>query len=225
MEKKTIIIISLFSAVFSLIYVLLNYYGIIRYICLYMFSIEEYTKNYKNIDKIGKHKNIISLTATPKQMNELSHVIKSLLDQTVRVDLISVVIPYGDNYRLPNDLKNLVSVFRCGQDQGLLNCLIPAVIRESESTTRIITLGADKVYGKDFIETLLEESEKYPDKIIYENNKDDIDLNKGVVFSTEFFTEDFLNVPKGMNGNNWVNEYFYNFPKHIIKYGENYKSL
>jgi hypothetical protein len=225
MEKKTIIIISLVSAVFSLIYVLLNYYGITRYLGLYMFSIEGYTKNYKKLDKIGKHKLVISLTATPKLMTNLSHVIKSLLDQTVRVDLISVVVPYGNNYQLPTNLKNSVSVFRCGQDKQLLNCLIPTVMRESESTTRIITLGSDTAYGKDFIETLLESSEKYPNKIIYENNKDVIDLNKGVVLSTKFFTENFLNVPKKMNGNKWVNDYFKNFPKHRIKYGENYKSL
>jgi hypothetical protein len=225
MEKKTIIIISLISAVFSLIYVLLTYFGFTRYISLYMFSVEGYSKNYKNLDKIGEHRTIISMTATPKQMRELNHVIKSLLDQTVKVDLISVVVPYGNNYKLPNKLKDSVSVFRCGQDQGLLNCLLPTVMRESESTTRIITLGACTAYGKDFVETLLEEAEKNPDKIVYENNKNYMDLTKGIVFSTTFFKEDFFNIPKSMNGNIWINDYFGDFPKKRIKYTENYKSL
>ena len=224
MEKKTIIIISLVSAVFSLIYVLLAYFGLTRYMGLYMFSTEGYSKNYKNLDKIGKHRTVISLTATPKQMKKLTHTIKSLLDQTVRADLISVVVPYGNQYKLPKELKDSVAVFRCGQDRDLLNCIIPAITRESESTTRIITLGAGRAYGKDFIETLMEESEKNPEKIIYMNNKNYMDLTKGIVFYTKFFKEYFLNTPKGVNGNKWINDYFRNFPKKRINYGENYKS-
>ena len=164
-------------------------------------------------------------TATPKQISKLSHVIKSLLDQIVRVDLISLIIPYGNQYNIPEDLKKSVVEFRCGQDQGILNCLAPAVLREAESTTRIITLGASTIYGKDFIETLLEESEKYPDKIIYINDKDDIDLTKGAVFFTKFFNTNFVNIPEGVDGNQWVNNYFKNFPKHRLKYRENYKSM
>jgi hypothetical protein len=226
MKKKTIIIISLVSAFFSLIYVLLTYFGLTRYIGLYMFQMEGYSKHYKNLDKIGEHKIIISMTATPKQMSQLTHTIKSLLDQTVKVDLISVIVPYGDQYVLPKELKDSVSVFRCGSNKGLLNCLLPVIMRESESTTRIITLGTGKAYGKDFIETLLEESDKNPDNIIYVNNKNYMDLTKGIVFSTKFFKEDFIDIPKeGVNGNKWINDYFKDKKKKRINYGENYKSL
>ena len=220
MKKKTIIIISLVSAVISLIYVLLTYFGLTRYIGLYMFPTEGYSKHYKNLDKIGKHKTVISMTATPKQMNKLTHTIKSLLDQTVKVDIISVIVPYGDQYRLPKELNDSVSVFRCGSNQGLLNCLLPAVMRESESTTRIITLGAGTAYGKDFIEMLLEESDKNHDKIIYVNNKNYMDLTKGIIFSTKFFNEDFVDIPKeGVNGNKWINDYFKDKKKKRINYG------
>jgi hypothetical protein len=225
MEKRKIIIISLVSAVMSLIYVLLNYYGIIRYMSLYVYSTEGYAKKYKNLDKIGKYRTVISLTANQEQLRGLSHVIKSLLDQTVKVDVICVVVPEGDNYILPNNLKNSVSLYRCGDDKGLLNCLIYPVTTEFESTTKIITVGSGTAYGKDFIETLLDSSEKYIDNIIYENNEDLIDLNKGVVFSTNFFKEDFLKVEKGVDGNKWVNDYFKSYPKHKIRYKENYKSL
>lgn len=225
MEKKTIIIISLISAVLSLIYVLLNYFGLTRYAGLYMFSIEGYVNNYKNLDKIGENRTIISLTTTPEQMKQLTPTIKSLLDQTVRVDLISVIVPYGNQYKLPSKLEKSVSIFRCGEDKGELNCILPAILREGESTTKIITLGAGKVYGKDFIETLLEESEKNPTKIIYNNNKDYINITKGVVFSTSFFDENFLNVPKDIDANKWINDYFKSFPKEKINYRENYKSI
>jgi len=225
MEKKTIVTISLVSAVISLIYVLLNYYGIIRYTGLYMFPIESYTKSYSKLDKIGKHRTVISLTATPDQLINISPTIKSLLDQTVKVDLISVIVPYGSKYKLPSKLKDSVSLVRCGEDNNTLNCLIPAVMRENESTTRIVTLGSNKIYGKDFIEELLEASEKNPDKIVYENNTDKINIEKGVVFMTSFFKDDFIDVPDGVGSNKWVNDYFKDFPKYKIEYNENYKSL
>ena len=228
MKKKTIIIISIISiisAIFSVVYLLLNYFGLIRYINIYLYSTESYQKNYKNLDKIGKYKTIISLTTTPKQMSKLSHVIKSLLDQTVRVDLISINVPNGDQYNLPIDLVKSVLLSRCDEDKGLLNCLLPSILKEIESTTRIISLGAGTIYGKDFIETLMDESEKHQDKIIYSNTNDNIDLTKGVVFYTNFFNIDFLDIPHKTDGNKLINDYFRNFPKKRINYSENYKSL
>ena len=225
MKKKKIIIISIISAIFSVVYLLLNYFGLIRYINIYLYSTESYQKNYKNLDKIGKYKTIISLTTTPKQMSKLSHVIKSLLDQTVRVDLISINVPNGDQYNLPIDLVKSVLLSRCDEDKGLLNCLLPSILKENESTTRIITLGAGTIYGKDFIETLMDESEKHQDKIIYSNTNDNIDLTKGVVFYTNFFNIDFLDIPHKTDGNKLINDYFRNFPKKRINYSENYKSL
>ena len=230
MNKKTIITISIVSAILSLVYVLLNYFGFIRYSSIYFSSTEKYEKNYKNLDKIGNYKTVISLTVTPNQMSKLSNVIKSLLDQTIRVDLISIILPDENKYQIPKDLVNSISLFTCEQDQGILNCLIPAILKENESTTRIITLGGGTIYGKDFIETLMEESEKHPDKIIYVNNNNNtIDLTKGVVFSTNFFNVDFLDLDiqkvSDNEGNKFVNDYFKNFPKQKINYTENYKTL
>jgi hypothetical protein len=225
MEKRTIIIISLVSAVLSLIYVLLSYYGLTRYFILYLFPINGYLENYKKLDKIGKNRTIISMTATPEQMKKLTNTVKSLLDQTVKVDLISLILPNGNDYKLPNELKNYVSVFRCDQNQGMLNCLSTAIIRESDSNTCIITLGAGTVYGKDFIETILEEYEKNTEKIVYVNNKNYMDLTKGIIFSTNFFNEDFLEVPKDVNGNKWINDYFKDFQQKRINYIDNYKSI
>ena len=159
-------------------------------------------------------------------MDKLVNVVKSLLDQTVRVDLISVIISDKEKYKLPKNLKNSISLFKCGQNNGILNCLIPTITRESESTTQIITLGSQQIYGKDFIETLLEKSEKFPNDIIYKNNKNNkIELTKGVVFKTNFFNEDFFNIPKNISGSEWINKYFKDFPKKRIEYNENYRKL
>lgn len=227
MDKKTIVAISLVSAVISLAYMLLNYFGIIRYTGMYLFSTENYTKNYSKLDQVDKDKRVVvSLTATDKELKNIAPVIKSLLDQTVKVNLISVVVPYGKKYKLPSNLKNVVSVYRTGINYGDLNAVIPTVIREGEASTQIIALGADKIYGKDFIEELLESAKKNPEQIIYCNNKgDDICIRKGVLFPINIFTEEFVNAPKNKSSHDWVNDFFRGQKKTKIEYSENYRKI
>lgn len=227
MEKKTIIIISLFSAIISLIYILLNYFGVLRYLGISMFSSERYIKKYSKLDQIDKDKKVvISLIATDKELKKIPAVIRSLLDQTVKVNLISIVLPYDNIYNLPDDLKNSVVLFRTKINYGDLNSIIPTAIREGEDSTQIITIGADKIYGKDFIEQLLEKSKKNPQHIIYCNNKDELDIREGVLFPINVFSEDFFNPPKKVflqhtSVKNWINNFFKYKPKKKIKYKEN----
>ena len=194
---------------------------------MYLFSTESYTKNYSKLDQIDKDKRVvISLTATEKEMKNLSPVIKSLLDQTVKVNLISVVVPYGKKYKLSPDLKDAVSVYRTIINYKDLNAVIPAALREGEATTQIITLGADKIYGKDFIEELLETAKKNPEHIVYSNNKgNEICIRDGVLFPIDVFTEDFFNLPKNTDNKEWVNNFFKNQKKTQIKYSENYGKI
>lgn len=217
MEKKTIIIISVVSAIFSLLYALLNYYGISRYIYLQAFSLEGYTTSYQTLEKIGKNKIVLQLIATSSEFSKLDTVVKSLLDQTVRVDSICLNVAEDSKYELPDNLKNVVSIFT----HSAPNSLLPVILRERENTTQIITLGCNTIYGKDFIETLIETCEKYPETIIYENTENYIDLRHGVVFSTKFFNQDFFDLTE-TDENNYVNNYFINFPKHKITYTENF---
>jgi hypothetical protein len=220
MERKTIILISLIAAIISMIYVILDYFGIIRYIKVFLYSPEQYIKDYKKLDKIYKDKVVISLTTTPNNMKKLKPVINSLLDQTVQVDLISLCIPEGNNeYKLPSELKDAVAIFRCGNDEEL-NPLISTIMREGESTTSIIVLGDDYVYGKDFIETLIEKSNKNPNDIICVGNS--INLKKGALFKTDFFKQDFLD-KNNQTPDEFVNDYFKNHKQIHINYYENYK--
>ena len=233
MKKKTIIIISLLSAVFSLLYIILNYFGIIRYMCMYMYPIEGYINNYKNLDQINKENRvIISIIATKKQLQNITPVIKSLLDQTVKVSLISIIIPYTANYVLPKELSNIVTIYNSNDEKsktGNLNSLLSTISREGESTTKIITLDAGIIYGKDFIETLLEAGEKHPNTILYVDTgkKGFVELEKGAVFNTGFFDKDFMDIPEDIHANEWVNNYFDNrgIKKINIKYRENYKII
>ena len=221
MKRKTIIILSIFSIIFSLLYVLLNYFGFIRYISLYIHPIENYEKSYKKLDKIGKFKTIINLI--PDNTDSDIFSIKSLLDQTVKVDNITIIIPKNSSYILSDKLKKYVNLYKCENDNGKLNCLIPSILTENESDTRIITLKTDTIYGKDFLELLLSESEKNPEKIVFSNDSDFIDVSKGVVFVSNFFKEDFLNLSDKSNIH--INNYFKNKEKFYLKYKENFKKM
>lgn len=212
MEKKTIIILSLISAVLSFFYMIFDYYGCFRYVAIQMFPVERYFNNYKNIEKINNHRVVISIQS---KCNLNSKTIKSLLDQTVAVDFISITLPKSNTYELPENLSKCgIALFKCSKDNGKLNCLISAVLREGETTTKIITLKNNIIYEKDFIERLLEESEKNTDSIIYINPKsNNIKLGKGVVFSTKFFNKDFVDNVKNEKE---LNEYLKDIPKKKI---------
>ena len=95
MKKKTIITLSLISAVLSFFYIILNYYGFLRYIGIKIFPVERYFNNNKNLDKIHKNNKIV-ISIMVDDINKkslqssLNSTIKSLLDQTIAVDFISI---------------------------------------------------------------------------------------------------------------------------------------
>ena len=156
-------------------------------------------------------------------------MVKSLLDQTVKVNLISITTP-DNNYVLPKELINTVALYKCNKEKtrsGNLNSILSTMVREGDSTTKLITLEAGVVYGKDFIESLLEMEEKNPNCVVYVNkeNHNSIELEKGVVFNMGFFDKDFIDIPTNVNANEWVNTYINNknIKKVKLDYNQNYK--
>ena len=230
MQKKTIIILLTLSAVFSMFYILLSYYGFLRYINIHLYSTESYMNNYKNLDQINKkHKVVISIITSDEQLKNIKYMVKSLLDQTVKVNLISITTP-DNNYVLPKELINTVALYKCNKEKtrsGNLNSILSTMVREGDSTTKLITLEAGVVYGKDFIESLLEMEEKNPNCVVYVNkeNHNSIELEKGVVFNMGFFDKDFIDIPTNVNANEWVNTYINNknIKKVKLDYNQNYK--
>jgi hypothetical protein len=227
MEKNTIVAISLISAVISLIYLLLSYFGIIRYGSIYLYSIESYSRNYKNLDRVdNNHRVIISLKAD-KNINKLDKTIKSLLDQTVKVDFITLILPSTSKFSLENNLENVLKIDKCDNDYGNLTCLIPNLLREGDAQTQIILLKTGFIYGKDFIETILEKSQKNPNSIIYtKNKKDNLNLSKAVLVTTDMFSAKFIDeTSTKKDKDKWFNEYIKDINKISIKDRENYKII
>lgn len=218
MNNKLIIIISIISIIISVIYVILSYFGILRYVKMYIYSPENFIDTYKKLDT-GDVNNrvVISITTTPDKLKHIKPVINSLLDQTVKVDLISITTPSNQVDNIPDCIKKAVSVYKTGIDYGDANSLIPVILREGELNTKIITVGDNTIYGKDFIEHLIEKSIKQPDSVIYTNNTNSINLKSGAIFPVKIFNEDFVSTPVPVN--DYVKE------KININYRENYRKL
>ena len=188
-----------------------------------MSPVEKYINKYNNLDQVNPNSKVIICLIVKNDIN-LTPTIKSLLDQTVKVNQISVIIPENINYTVPNILTNIITIYKCDKDKSLLNFLYYTLLKEGEENTKIITLNNNKIYGKDFIETLLETSEKKPMDIIHINNT--INIENGCLFSTQLFNEDFIDINQNKdNLNQYINNYFKNTPKTKINYSENFNKL
>lgn len=165
MKKKTVVILSLLSALITLIYILGDYYGWNRYFALHLYNPSSYIEVYKKLEKADpKNRVIINFTTTPERLSKLKPLIASLLDQTVQVSEIALTVPY--DYKVPDDISKLVSLYRYKKEYGEMAGLIPVVLRERDADTKIIVVKDDLIYPKDYIQTLVESSEKSPNKII-----------------------------------------------------------
>lgn len=189
MEKKKIIILTLISVILSLVMILLSYFGIVRYMSLHFQSTEAFIENYSKLDKADENTRvIISFTTTPDNIKKIKPMITSLLDQTVKVDQIALNIPYtcnGKPYDIPKEYNNILNIFRSSKDYGSGSKYIPTLLREGECGTKIIYLNDNQIYGKDLIETLVNESNKHPNMAIY--TKGDMDASGAVLVKPEFF--------------------------------------
>jgi hypothetical protein len=185
-SRTTIIVVSLLSAIFGLIYVLMNYYGWTRYLALQTYPTSSYIEGYKKLQKADtKNKVIVSFTSTPDRIKRsLAPFINSLLDQTVSVDEIAITVPYGESYNLPKYLKPIVTDYRYSKPYGCLGSLIPVIMRERDANTKIIIVSDKHIYGKDFIQDLVEASDKEPNSIIFADLKNG---EKGVLVKPLFF--------------------------------------
>jgi hypothetical protein len=141
-----------------------------RYKNLQKASMQQYINNYGNVGKKCKDKVILSFTTTPSRVKDITPMLLSLLDQTARVDQFAMNIPEKCNdcsYDVPAEYKDICNIYTVGKDYGIGTKYVPTLLREDNCGTKIILVDDNKIYGKDFIEKIIQESDKHPDKVVY----------------------------------------------------------
>ena len=121
---------------------------------------------YRQKPRASSDKVVVTLTTIPSRIEYLAPTIASLLDQSVRVDEISLNIPRrsrkGHKYILPKWFEDVgvLKVHRVPKDLGPGTKILPTLKREQKDTI-IIAVDDDNIYASTMIQRLVEEFEHY----------------------------------------------------------------
>lgn len=163
MNKKTIIVLTIISCIVSLAYTFLVYYGYIRFFEIKKAECDKYITNYKNLPKCSENnKVVITLSVdSEEELEKLKPILSSFLDQTVKVDMFALNLPRSYK-NIPEYIKKVCNIFYYDKNYTKQEAsLIPTLFREKECNTNIIIIrNNNKIFGKDFIETIVTESEQ-----------------------------------------------------------------
>jgi len=216
-SKKTMLIFVIVITVFSIIHILLSYFGIIRYLTIHASGNQSYMKNYSKLPECVKDKRtVLSFSLEPSDIDKIKPMLNSVLDQTVKVDAIFATVKQGNEDLIPEWIKKIAVILPSGKDYGDCNNIVPILLREKESDTIIITIQNDMVYGKDFIESIVDESIARPNSSIQDTKGTSLltrpDLCSGVsdCCSKEYTKKLFMQKVDNL---------------YTIDYNENYKRL
>ena len=218
-KRNLIILIIILSTFFSLLYTFFSYFGINRWINCHLKNCDSNIENYSKLPKASDDKVVISFTVNPHKMDKLKPFINSLLDQTVKVNLIAMIIPLDDieKYDIPKYIKDIANIFPAGKNYVKGTKIIPMLLREKECGTIIIALDENRVYGQDFIYSLIEESKKYPNSVLVDNK------GYAMLVKPEHFGCDVINTKKDTIDNDWFLKKSSN--SKVFNYQENYTTI
>ena len=183
-------IYTLTLALFLIIMIAMIHYKLYRYALLHLDLSDDYCiSNYMSLKRVNfDHKVIVSLTTTPNRIQKIKPMIKSILNQTVRIDQIVLNIPHGQNFKVPKELENMINVYNCGRDYGSGTKCIPTILRENDSDTLIIMLDDKFIYGENFIKNVIEEFKRNSDSCLY--------CKGTIVAKSGFFKEDIVDITR-----------------------------
>ena len=201
------------------LFLLVYFFNFYRYFKIrYYPNLPDYIMKYTHKKKITSFnsKIIVSISCRPQNVHKMESLLASLLDQTIKIDQIALNIPYktkdGRDYKIKKVCEDVVSIYRCGNDYGKENNIIPTLLREGEYGTIIISLDENIIYGKNFLELLIQTS--------VQNNNCAIMFNEGMLVKPEFFTRDILYSENIGNVRKFIKSRQINF-----EYYENYKMM
>jgi hypothetical protein len=153
--------LTFFSILISLLYAYGDYYGYFRYFILKynMFnSNKKLIENYSKLESADSCRVVVSILTYSNRLQSIDAVIRSLLDQTVKVSEICLLVIRSEN----DDTAPSLLIEQCCQIYYASKATefnedfhkYRTVLREREADTKIILLNDNMIYGKDFIEEM-----------------------------------------------------------------------
>jgi len=162
-KKSTFVIIGIVVSILSILYIFLDYFGLLRFAGLHLFSNEKYKDIYSNLGRYkGDNRVYILINTKTERLSGMKPMINSILDQTVKTDGIIIYLEQplleDSSFSPPSFIRENVILLPRGKEYGtgFCNCLVPTILNEKDSNAIIILVKDDVVYGKDFIEALLD---------------------------------------------------------------------
>ena len=216
------IIIILSIIITSLLISIILYFGIDRYILLHtQYNTNNLIESYNTLNKADNCRVVISTTTTPENIHKIKPMLLSILDQNVKVDQICLNLPSEKKYNIPSDYKKILNIFNTGtifNNNGAK--IIPPLLRE-DLKTKIIALDDNQLYGKDCIESLINQSNKHPDNAIFIKKNNRI---IALLFKPDFFKNNTIDYYTNEYNDDWIIKNLKNKPI-LIEYNDIYKTL
>lgn len=145
-----------------------------------------YINNYPNLPRVDcKSQVILALTTDPENIDSMKPMVDSILNQSVKVDRISLFLHEPEKQKLPSWVMDVMNIHPMSKEYK--SCIVPSLLKEKECDTVILVLDEKKVYPKTFIEKMISESKKNPGKVL--TNKD----NTCILMRPEYYDPDVIN--------------------------------
>jgi len=204
--KKCLLVLSIIISIITLFTLILSYFGIIRYISVHFKETKNLAEKYSEKSKSNHFKDdkiVISMFSYDPFKENLKPVINSILDQTIKIDSILIFTNDKINKTIPKYIDYTSQLIPSETDYCYGNNIIPAILKEKSSNVIIIPIK-NKIYGEDYIETLLEYSNENPDSCIFggkndlllfniNNLSEDIHNHSNDTYSKEWFLKNMPN--------------------------------
>lgn len=236
-------------SILTLLYVILAYYGYVRYIKLRTRSCESFAKEYLTLPgHKTNHKVIVSMATDVDNLDQIKTAVNSILDQTVHPTQI-IISSCKENLSLPKFIEDnhIIIVHATQPCYGEAANFISPLLREKDADAIIILVDDHGIYGNDFLETIIDASDQQPNGVVYisgynakasihskykvsSDKKDDvISVPDGVLIKPKFFDETIFDIPRDLydNPDLYLSLYLqkHNIPRYKINYNENLKKF
>lgn len=188
--------ISVWLCILSFIVSVLVYFGIIRYIQMYINTneqmVEQYMKHNQTSDKTDV---IVTLKVNDFSLPHLKPVINSLYDQTHPVSRIQINVPrhvYTHHSDKIKPLEKIVFVNVIEKDYDQHNDIMPVILFEKTNNTNVIRANDSIIYAKDFIESMIHHKNSKQRKTVVRLKQDP----RVCIFDLDMIDTDFCNSQK-----------------------------